>query len=210
MKVKSGQKFIAVVVGMTALAALVVLLLIVPQATRLGDLGQNVSQAESDADAARTLLAQRQSIKARSAETETQLLRLANQLPESPELPSFILELQDVLNESGLEFTEIIPSEPVANEQGFDEISIQLRMSGEWADMVDVLQRLRRVVRQIRITNFQVTPLAVAAPTTPDGAETPGQENLLEAVLVIEIYTLSAAPPAAPPATEAAPAPTQP
>lgn len=206
MKLTSGQKFVVVIIGMAALTALIVFLLIVPQATRLGELGQSISQAESDVDAARSLLAQRQAIKARSAETETQLLRLANQLPENPELPAFIIELQDVINESGLHFTEIIPTEPVPDDQGYDEISIQLRMHGEWPDVVDVLQRLRRVVRQVRIVNVEVTPWAADVPATSGDVEAPEQESQVEAVLRIEVYTLSQAPPP----TEVTPAPTEP
>lgn len=200
MKLTLGQKFVAVIICMVAVAALIVFLLIVPQATKLRDLGESISQAESDVDAARSLLAQRQAIKARAAETDTQLLRLANQLPENPELPSFIIELQDVVNESGLDFTEVIPDEPVSNEQGFHEISIQLRMRGEWPDVVDVLQRLRRIVRQVRIVSIEVKPWAdAAAPASVDTTPTE-QKTQVEAVIKIEIYTLSQAAPTATPA----------
>ncbi|MDZ4178281.1 MAG: type 4a pilus biogenesis protein PilO [Coriobacteriia bacterium] len=204
MKLTSGQKFIAVIVGMVLVAALIVFLLILPRATAVGELREDVKQAESDVESARSLLAQRQAIKARSAETETTLLRLANQLPENPELPTFIIELQDIVNESGLVFAEIVPDEPTVNPEGFDEIGLQLTVRGEWTDVVDVLQRLRRIVRQVRIVGFQIDTYTPDAPAS--GAEIEGleQETLVEAILEIEVYTLGTAQPA----VEAAPAPT--
>ncbi|MDP2233670.1 MAG: type 4a pilus biogenesis protein PilO, partial [Actinomycetota bacterium] len=118
MKLNSTQKLIAVIVGAVILAALAVFLIIVPQLSAMGRLDTQIDQSEQDVAAARTLLSQRQQIKLNSSQTETQLLRLANELPESPQLPEFIIELQDTINESGLEFSTLEPTEPVAN-QGY-------------------------------------------------------------------------------------------
>jgi len=204
MKLTIQQKFIATIVAMVLVAVLIVALLVVPQFTRLSNLGQSVAQAQAEADAARVLLEQRQEIKARSAETEAKILRLANQLPENPELPTFIIELQDVINESGLDFAEMSPSEPAANPAGYDVISIDLVVQGEWVDVVDMLQRLRRVTRQIRIVSFDITEFEPPAPATEvTSPVAPDPRNLVQSSMTIEIYTMGEPQPA----QEATPAP---
>jgi len=204
MKLTIQQKFIATIVAMVLVAVLIVALLVVPQFTRLSNLGQSVAQAQAEADAARVLLEQRQEIKARSAETEAKILRLANQLPENPELPTFIIELQDVINESGLDFAEMSPSEPAANPAGYDVISIDLVVQGEWVDVVVMLQRLRRVTRQIRIVSFDITEFEPPAPATEvTSPVAPDPRNLVQSSMTIEIYTMGEPQPA----QEATPAP---
>lgn len=197
MKLTIQQKFIATIVAMVLVAVLIVALLVAPQFARLANLGQNIAQAQADADAARLLLEQRLEIKERSAETEAKVMRLANQFPESPELPTFIIELQDVINESGLDFAEMSPSEPAASAAGYDIISIDVVVQGEWVDVVDMLQRLRRVTRQIRIVSFDITefvPPAPAAEVTP--AVAPDPRNLVQSSMTIEIYTMGEPQPA--------------
>ncbi|MBS3974916.1 MAG: type 4a pilus biogenesis protein PilO [Actinobacteria bacterium] len=208
MKFTVQQRFIAVIVVMVLVAVLIVALLVVPQFTRLAGLDQSVAQAQADADAARALLGQRQDIKARSAETEAKIMRLANQLPENPELPTFIIELQDVINESDLDFAELAPSEPGPAEQGYETISITLVVQGEWVDVVDMLQRLRRVTRQIRIVDFTISdfePPAPAAEVTPPVE--PDPRNLVQSSMTIEIYTMGEPPPDQATTPEPVPAP---
>lgn len=204
MKLTPQQKLLAIIAGLVLVAVLIVALLIVPQFTKLTSLEAQVQTALGDADAARALLEQRQGIKSRSAETETQRMRLSNQLPESPELAAFIIELQDVINESGLQFSVLSPSLPVDSGLGYNTIGLTLTIRGEWADVVDFTQRLRRVVRQIRIVGFNVTqydePEATESTPTP-GAPAPPQ--LVEVTMDIEIYSLAPVQPsdaATPPA----------
>jgi len=185
MKLTSTQKLIAVIAGVVILVALVVFLLIVPQLSAMGRLDTQILQAEQDVAAARTLLSQRQQIKMNSAQTETQLLRLSNELPESPELPGFIIELQDALNESGLEFSTLEPEDPVPN-TGYQAIPLTISVKGAWPDIVDLMSRLRRITRQVRIVEFTVDPIAPNAEETATVSAAPE----LDAQITIEIYTI--------------------
>jgi len=185
MKLTSTQKLIAVIAGVVILIALVVFLLIVPQLSAMSRLETQILQAEQDVAAARTLLSQRQQIKMNSAQTETQLLRLSNELPESPELPGFIIELQDALNESGLEFSTLEPADPVPN-TGYQAIPLTISVKGAWPDIVDLMSRLRRITRQVRIVEFTVDPTAPSAEETVSASAAPQ----LDAQITIEIYTI--------------------
>lgn len=198
MTLTSTQKLIAAIVGVVVLAALAVFLLIVPQFSAMSRLDQQISQAEQDIAAAKTLLGQRQQIKQRSAETEAQLLKIMNELPETPELPAFIIELQDAVNESGLDFESLEPGQVKDPENGFRTISVDITVSGRWQDVVDLLGRLRRVVRQVRIVTITVTPIEEST----EGTQTVNAPQRVAAQFNLQIYSLAlntgAAVPAAP------------
>lgn len=204
MKLTSSQKLIFAIVAVVVIAALAVFLLVVPQISAMGRLDSEIEQADSDLAAAQTLLDRRQESKSRSAETESRLLRLLNELPESPEMPGLIIELQDAVNESGLEFVSITPQEPEAQE-GYSAVLLEMQLTGRWEDYVDLLQRLRRLTRQVRIVGFEVNRLVEedAADTT----STVEPENLVTGIINIEVYTL-AEPQAA--SSGSVPAPTNP
>lgn len=199
MKLTAAQKLIAAIVVLVVLVALAVFLLIVPQFSKMSRLDADIAQAEQDVSDAQSLLEQRQTIKSRSAETEAQMLRIMNELPETPELPSLIIDLQDTMNESGLEFASMEPSEP-EDRSGFRAIVIDLRMAGSWQDVVDILQRLRRNTRQVRIVSFTAErdDQASAEVTVTTGPPTLTVEMELEVYSMIPPGSTTTTVPAAP------------
>lgn len=201
MTLTSTQKLIAAIVGVVVLAALAVFLLIAPQFSAMSRLEQQITQAEQDIASAKTLLSQRQQIKQRSAETEAQLLKIMNELPETPELPAFIIEIQDAVNESGLDFVSLQPGEVTEPENGYRTISVDITVDGRWQDIVDLLGRLRRIVRQVRIVSLTVSPLDETTETTV----TANAPQEVSAQLNLQIYSLATNSGA--PAVPAAPTP---
>ncbi|PKQ29353.1 MAG: hypothetical protein CVT60_05815 [Actinobacteria bacterium HGW-Actinobacteria-10] len=200
MTLTSTQKLIAAIVGVVVLAALAVFLLIIPQFSAMSRLDQQIVQAEQDIASAKTLLGQRQQIKQRSAETEAQLLKIMNELPETPELPAFIIEIQDAVNESGLDFVSLEPGEVQEPENGYRTISVDITVEGRWQDIVDLLGRLRRIVRQVRIVSLTVAPLEVSSEETVT-ANAPQEVTAQFSLQIYSLATNSGAPavPAAPP-----------
>lgn len=185
MNLSSGQKLIAAIVSIVLVAAVVFFLLILPKFSQMSTLDQDISDAEIDIQSAQTLLKQRQQLKAESAATETQLLMLANMLPEHPEMPGLIIELQDTVNASGLEFVLVAPSDPEPLEEGYTAVLSELVVRGKWQDVVDLLQRLRRISRQLRVVDFQVERYV-----PEDEALDVSDETLVEAIINIEVYMM--------------------
>lgn len=179
------------------LAVLVLLLLVMPAFQRLRTYDEQIAEADRQISQAQALLAQRQEVKGRSHETEAKRIRLANQMPETPELPSLIIELQDTVNLSGLEFASLTPSEPILVEGGYSEITIAMLVRGTWQDTVDLMQRLPRLTRQVRIVGFNTAQSA----QDDDDDDT----NVVETGMTIRVYTMPAdvAPAAVPPAPDA-------
>ena len=199
MKLSYRNKLILAGAVAVLLAVLVLLLLVLPQFQELRAYDDQIAEADAQISQAQSLLAQRQEVKARSAETEAKRIRLANQMPETPELPSLIIELQDTVNEAGLEFASLTPTEPSVTESGYSEITMAMLVRGTWQDTVDLMQRLPKLTRQVRIVGFNT---AVQQSTDEDDDN---DTNVVETGMTIRVYTMPSeiVPPTAPPAPDA-------
>jgi len=191
MKLSPNQKLIVAIVLIAVVAAAALFLLIVPKITQMATLDDQIAQSADEIDSARSLLNQRQEVKARSPQIEAQLLALANMLPESPEMPGLIIELQDTVNTSGMEFIRLAPSEPEVMEGGYTALQSEMVVVGRWQDCVDLLQRLRRITRQIRIVSFEVAPAEEDESGTDVEVDTTEAPQEVEATIIIEVYTMA-------------------
>jgi Tfp pilus assembly protein PilO len=199
MKLSYRNKLILAGAVAVLLAVLVLVLFVLPQFQKLRTYDDQIAEADAQISQAQSLLAQRQEVKARSAETEAKRIRLANQMPETPELPSLIIELQDTVNEAGLEFASLTPTEPSVTEAGYSEITMAMLVRGTWQDTVDLMQRLPKLTRQVRIVGFNT---AVQQSRDEDDDD---DTNVVETGMTIRVYTMPAeiVPPATPPAPDA-------
>lgn len=195
MNLTTQQKLIAAIAITVALVVVAVVVLVVPQFGRLGELDSQISQQQQQIQSNQTLLKRRQEVKGRSAQTQTELLRLANEVPESPELPALIIELQDAANESGLEFVSLLPATPVVGKVAdtaddttslYETVRIQMTVRGSWQDTVDLLQRLRRLTRQIRVWGLQ--SVRFEDPVAEDGEDAVGK---VDSTVTLEAYTMA-------------------
>lgn len=175
MKISPRDILIAAVVGILVVAVILVVLLILPQNTRLSQIDTSVKSAQNEISQAEALLAQRQQAKQRSAMTATELLALSNAVPENPELPSLIMELQDLAAKSGLQFRSLTPAQPApawtaqgkVPEPTYLRIPLKMQVFGTWSDTVDFLQRVQRLPRQLRITSVSAAHPDTPPPNTP-------------------------------------------
>ncbi len=142
-----------------AIAAVVVVglaaLLIYPQFQELGTLSASVSDATAQSQAAKLQLAERQGFKDRAVETDAKWLRLMNQVPDTPDLPSLIIELQDLAFTEGVQLVAITPALP-ASEGSFESVPVSLEVIGSWGDTVDFLEALMKTDRGLRITKMNI------------------------------------------------------
>lgn len=185
MKLTTKNKLILLIALVVVVALALAGLVVYPQFGKIASLDTQIAEAQVQIDQARVLLEQRQAVKARAAETDAELLRLSNELPESPEIASLIIELQDVANEAGVEFVTLSPSDPVQN-VGYSSVEMSMKLTGTWADSIDYMQRVSRLTRQVRVIGFVVQPIPIT-----DAPEDDVQRVDLTADL--EVYTLASA-----------------
>lgn len=183
----------------------VVLLVIMPMVQEASDLEAKIATEQANLATAQALVARRQSAKAQSAANEVDLMRIANQVPDSPQLPGVIIELQDVANAAGVELPQISIGDVAPATAGvdgvvpaFNVLNLTVRYNGAWTDVIDFNRRLMNLNRGVRVVNTTLTYVA----------ETEEDDAYIDATSVLEVYTMSTTPPA--PAVVPAPAPTTP
>jgi Tfp pilus assembly protein PilO len=187
MKITSMQKMIATVLAFVIVAALVVVLVILPQFAELDSLSQERTTAQAQVSQAQAVLAQLEESKARSAATEAQLLKIGTQMPDSPQLPTLIMEMQDVANQSGVTVTSFAPAQPSPGTGGqFTEISMATALTAKWDDLLDYMRRLNRTTRLLRTTNVTINPDTSATDTSTVNLDDPD----LTVSLTIKAYVI--------------------
>jgi Tfp pilus assembly protein PilO len=175
--------FAAVIVVVLVLAGVV----IIPQVQKLGDLNTSISQARSANESAKQLLQVRVESKNRAADTDAQWLRLANLVPDGPDLPSLIVELQDAAFASGVQVISISPSPPTSYATYYS-LPMTVQIIGSWSDTVDFLERLSKLNRGLRIVE--------SSSSRTTNTEQAGKENLplpdyaLQSTIKLETYMI--------------------
>ena len=153
MKIGPREQLILLIVGLLVVLAALSALLVWPQYQKQKSLDAQIATAEQQLQTSKMLLAQRQEIKNRTALTDAQWLRLASLVPENPDLPSLIIELQDAAFASGVQIVGITPSDPAPSGE-YNTVPLKLNILGTWADTVDYMKRVTKLDRGLREANF--------------------------------------------------------
>jgi Tfp pilus assembly protein PilO len=173
MKMTSLQKMIIAAALVAVVAVMVIAFVIVPQFAQISDLQRQKADAESRRVQAVAVLESLRVAKGRAAVTEAELLKIGTQMPESPQLPSLIIELQDIANAAGIDVMGISPAEPVPVVGGqYTEIALTTQLTAEWDDLLDYLKRLDHSTRLLRVTALSVAPPEESDATTDTPAVT--------------------------------------
>lgn len=156
-------------------------------------------------------VAELEEIARNAPEIERQLLELSKRIPTQPEIPTFVVQVEEVAREAGVTQVSIEPGAPEPPPAGGDFSSIPITMSfeGTYEQLQDFVGRVLNLVRLVTINeiNYEVAA-EEGGETTPE----PGVERLLQVEIVAEIYLQpgdvpSGQEPAAPSATPATPEP---
>lgn len=184
------QMYVAIaVVAVLTLAA--VFFGILPLLQEAASLDAQIETEQSAVAAAQALVARRQSAKAQSAANEVELMRISNQIPDSPQLPAVIIEVQDVANAAGvelpqLEVGDVVPAAALADGTipAYSELELTIIIRGDWAEIIDFCRRLNALDRGVRFTTSTFVYI-------PGDAEA-DVEGYVEGSATLEVYTMAA------------------
>lgn len=172
MNLSPRNKLIAVAALAAVLIVVLAVALVLPRIRQLGEVRAQVEKAIDDSGAARTLLEQRRQVRNQASVTDAKLIQLAVAVPENPDLPSLIIDLQDTAYDTGVVIMSVTPGEPIFAEGAtYVGIPVALEVWGTWSDTVDFMQRLSRTERALRTLAFAT---AVLPAPTDEAANTAG------------------------------------
>lgn len=162
LKLSPRDQLIVGIAIIVLVAVLFSVFLIYPQFQRRQELKVKQAEVQKQVLSSEATLARLKEAKAQSLVNRAELMRIANQIPDSPEMPTLIVQVQDIANQAGVEFVSITPAEPKP-EGAVQTVELAISLTGEFRDCVDFLTRLWALTREVRVVNLQV--LAQAYPT---------------------------------------------
>lgn len=165
MKLTSMQKIIAAGVAVLVAAVVIVVLLIVPLFNQLSQIEADRQAAEQQKMQAKAVLGQLEDAKGRAATTQSELLRIGTAMPDSPQLPTLIIELQDMANQAGVELNTFAPAPPAfAPGKNFTRIVMTMNVEqAKWSDLLDFMRRLNKSRRLLRVTTVSISRAGTTA-----------------------------------------------
>ena len=186
------------VVGVGAVVALVIggyLLVVEPILARSRTAETTVPAREAALERRRLLVAQRPRLAEELAAVDARLEMEARRLLRGPTAPLAASELQKLVKDLLAAGNVEVRSErvlPASDQNGLQEVPIELTIMGSIRDTVNALSRLERVDRLLALKDFKVRVVAV------------GQPRELLTTLTVAGYLLPGATPAKPEARAAA------
>lgn len=128
--------------GLAIVAVVAYFTLIGPKRAEAGRLSDRIASLETEIQAAR--LASRPDEAADKIKL-ADLFELTKAMPDRPDMPGIILELNSVAESVGIDFVSIAPQGEVAG-SGFRVLPINLVFEGNYFDLTDFLFRVRNLV----------------------------------------------------------------
>lgn len=137
--------YILVALGLVVVLAAYYFLLLSPLRTSIAETESSIATEQQTLAQNKAKLAQMEQTRREAAKNQATLIELSKMVPESTELPSLLLQIQDLATESGIDFMTISPSEP--QPAGSAEIiALSIAIQGSFFDINDFLYRAEQMV----------------------------------------------------------------
>jgi len=153
-------------------------LLLSPLLNELDDRAQERDDKQAQLANLQEEVAQLEAVRREAPEIERQLLELSKRLPTQPEIPTFMLQIEEIANASGVTQLSIEPGdvEPPPGGGDFSVLPVTMSFTGTYEQMQDFLLRTRNLARLVTVrsvTYCRTEPLGAGEA----GAECPGVET---------------------------------
>ena len=197
------------------LVLLVLLLLVVgyyflflgPLLDRLGERSEERSAKEAQLANLRQEVAELEAVQRSAPETERQLLELSKRVPTQPEIPTLVVQMEDVADAAGVTQLSIQPGTPGPPPGGDDYSVVPVTMSfeGTYEQLIDFLRRTGQLARLVTVNGITYEE------ATQEGSTLQEIERVLQVEVEAEVYFQPSVEPSDVPsgAAPAAPAPPQ-
>ncbi len=185
------------------LGLLIILLLIVayfllflrPLLNTLDERAQERDDKQAQLASLQQEVAGLEAVRRNAPETERQLLELSKRIPTQPEIPSLVVQIEEIAGASGVTQLSIEPAgvEPPPGGGDFSVVPVTMRFQGTYEQMQDFLLRTRNLARLITVRSVTYCrPNAaggegVECPTEAVGTGETTTIDQIEQVLQVEI-----------------------
>lgn len=142
-----NRKLRLIIGGLALLVVIIAawFLLLNPVREEIASLEMSIATEEDNLATAQAKLAQAEVTKAEGKQNQARLLELAKMVPLSSEVPSLLLQIQDLADQSGIEFISISPGQQT-DAGGFKILPLSLEFAGTFFDLSDFVYRAEQLV----------------------------------------------------------------
>jgi type IV pilus assembly protein PilO len=128
-------------------------------------------------------VAELEAVRENAPEIERQLLELSKRIPTQPEIPTLVVQVEEIADAAGVTQLSIVPGDVVPPEGGgdFSVMPVTMSFTGTYEEMQDFLLRTRNLARLVTVrsvTYCRAEPLGAGeAAGCPEAAAAPTGET---------------------------------
>jgi type IV pilus assembly protein PilO len=176
-------------------------LLLGPLLNNLGEQAQERSDKEAHLANVQQQVAQLEAVKRNAPETERQVLELSKRIPNQPEIPSLVVQIEQIADAAGVTQLSIQPGAPGPPPGGgnFSVVPITMRFEGTYEQLQDFLSKTSDLVRLVTVKDVTYCrippldqqhscPIEVAGTAGGEGTVVEGVEAHLQVEIKAEVY----------------------
>ncbi|OFW57125.1 MAG: hypothetical protein A2133_08780 [Actinobacteria bacterium RBG_16_64_13] len=187
-KVRMGLMAAALVVFI----ALCWFFLLSPIRGKIADTDSAIEAERNSLSKAQVALAQAESTREEGKRNQARLLELGKMVPPTEELPSLLLQIQDLADQSGIDFIAVTPGDPTSEDETatYLIIPLDLDFSGTFFDVSDFIYRAEQMVAGPgRLLAMKSLELSLAGET--GASASPGVSPQLEVSIRLYAFVVS-------------------
>lgn len=140
-------RLILIGAGIVIVALLVYFLLISPVRGDIGELHDDIDAQDQLIQALEQELAQAAQTERDGRTNQARLIELSKMIPAEAEVPSLILQIQDLADRSGIDWIQVSPGQPTANEGlAYLTLPLSVNFKGTFYDVTDFIYRAEQMV----------------------------------------------------------------
>jgi type IV pilus assembly protein PilO len=177
-------------------------LLLSPLLQSLNEQGQAREDKQAQLEEVQQQVNELEEVRRNSPEIERQLLELSKRVPTQPQIPTLVVQVQEIADASGVTQLVVEPGDAGAPADGGDYrvVPVTMQFNGTYDEMQDFLLRTRNLARLVTVTDVSYCRVPViddehscpVEPPDPVEVETttlaPGVESPLLVELQADIY----------------------
>jgi type IV pilus assembly protein PilO len=160
-------------------------LLLNPLLQRLDEQAQARESKQAQLEQVQQQVNELEEVRRQSPDIERQLLELSKRIPAQPQIPTFVVQVQEIADASGVTQLSVDP-EPSTSPEGGGEyrvVPVTMRFNGTYDEMQDFLLRTRNLARLVTVTNVDYSRAGNETTTS-----NPSVESLLDVEIQAEVY----------------------
>jgi len=192
VKLSPRDEIIVGVVAIVLVVAILFVALVRPQLAQLGKIGETRQEEEGRIKSAQAELGLLKAARSEALQVQADLIKVSNQVPDSPQVPSLVVEIQDLANVAGIKFVQIQP-QPMTAAGDYTTLPLTLTLQGQFFDVVDFMYRLQHLTRELRVADLDLS-------AETQGTEGEASDNALTLKITANAFVMGSVPGALAPA----------